>query len=136
ECAYVWHILPMFGRSEFATFLWLVAIALLPVRVVDAHWHMCLEGQQTVVAFHVNDVPSHEGEDLHGSGHNDTDVEASDAAALNKIADLHGGGFLPSIYVLAILLRVPLSEAPRAAPPILDVDSPFDLRPPSRGPPA
>lgn len=50
----------MFGRYNFA--LWVLAIAMLPVRIVNAHIHLCLDGQEPPTSVHFQDVPTHHGD--------------------------------------------------------------------------
>ena len=127
----------MLRQSTFATILWLLAIALLPVRIANAHMHMCLDGQKPVVAYHVQDVPTHNGTDTAGDGHSDRDVDASGASAtLNKLSDLDNNSLsLLAVYAIALLLPAPESEAPQASSSVVELTPAFDLRPPTRGPP-
>ena len=127
----------MFHESRIAFVLCLVAVALLPIRMANAHLHLCLDGQERPVTFHVQDVPTHHGTAGASSGHNDVDVDIASSISAKKVstADELSPAILGA-YVLALLLP----EYPRAAPqdgsltPALTPR--FDLRPPTRGPPA
>ncbi|MBB6094969.1 hypothetical protein HNQ60_003856 [Povalibacter uvarum] len=125
----------MFRRSKFAALIWLLAIALLPVRMANAHLHMCLDGQEPRAALHVTDVPMHDGTEDE-SGHNDRDVKLSAALSITKANTLDDTPLpLLETYVLAIVLPVERSVAPPVFVQIPDLTPAFDLRPPSRGPP-
>ena len=130
----------MLRRSGFAKVLWLLAVALLPVRIANAHLHMCLDGQNPLVSYHVEDLPTHHGTDAHGDGHSDRDIDASGATAtltkLNKLDDLDDNPVpLLSGGALILLLSAATSEAPQPSLPAFKPASAFDLRPPTRGPP-
>jgi hypothetical protein len=122
----------------FAVLLWIIAVAMLPVRMANAHLHFCLDGQSQPVSLHVEDVPTHTGDHGHDDGgHNDRDVDYSGSLVATKHTgsdDGHDLGLLTA-YVVAILLPVERSVEPFAA---LDLPAPasvFTLRPPVRGPP-
>lgn len=124
----------MFRHSPIARLLWLLAIALLLVRVGEAHLHLCLDGQQQEsVAVHVEDAPTHGGAET--GGHNDVDVDLSVSPWVKKI----GVDELPIVLFASILLALllPISRAPSLPARLLipDLSSAFDLRPPLRGPP-
>lgn len=124
----------MSGRSKFAVLIWLLAIALLPVRMASAHLHMCLDGQEPPVSVHVQDIATHDGsEDT--AGHNDRDVQLS-VLSITKASGLDKAPLpLLDACVLAILLPAPRSITPPVSVLIPDPTPAFDLRPPSRGPP-
>lgn len=125
----------MLRHSPIARLLWLLAIALLLVRVGEAHLHLCLDGQQQqAVAMHVEDAPTHSGLEASG-GHNDVDVDLSVAPWVKKI----GVDELPVIVfasiLLALLLPVSQSTSRPAQYLVPNLASAFNLRPPLRGPP-
>lgn len=127
----------MLRGSSFALLLWMLAIALVPLRMANAHLHFCLDGQQAPVSLHVQDRPGHDHAAEQLAGHTDVDV---DFPVANTIAKLPSGGddlpvFLP-LYVLAILLPAQRHEAPRPTVTVVDVGAVAKLRPPVRGPPA
>jgi hypothetical protein len=126
----------MLRHSPFAKLLWLLAIALLLVRVGEAHLHLCLDGQQQQsIAMHVEDAPTHSAAEASTGGHNDVDVDLSVAPWVKKI----GVDELPVIVfasiVLALLLPITQSTSRPARRVIPHLASVFDLRPPLRGPP-
>lgn len=128
------HTTAMFRHSPIARLLWLLAIALLLVRVGEAHLHLCLDGQQQqAVAMHVEDAPTHGGQET--GGHNDVDVDLSVSPWVKKI----GVEELPIIVfasiVLALLLPILQGTSRPAQLLIPNLASAFDLRPPLRGPP-
>jgi hypothetical protein len=125
----------MLRHSPFARLLWLLAIALLLVRVGEAHLHLCLDGQQQQVAMHVEDAPSHSGAEASASGHNDVDVDLSVSPWVKKI----GVDELPIIVFASILLALllPITQGPSRPARYLvpNLAAAFSLRPPLRGPP-
>ena len=127
---------PMIRKSSFAAILWLLAIALLPVRLANAHLHLCLDGQQQSVSLHVQDQPEHA--DGHtDEGHNDRDVDLSKASSIVKLPGAGDDGSLAviNVYLLALLLPVQEAVVPswKILPPELAAH--FPIRPPVRGPP-
>ena len=127
----------MFPQSKIAFALWLVAIALLPIRMANAHLHLCLDGQERPVTFHVQDVPTHHGAAGAPSGHNDVDLDVPPSVSAKKVSN--ADELSPAIlgaYVLSLLLP----EYPHFAPQVWLLAPPstpqLDLRPPTRGPPA
>ena len=127
----------MLRRSSIAVLLWVLAIALVPVRMANAHLHFCLDGQQAPVSLHVQDRAGHAHDEHVDDGHLDVDVDVSVA---NTIAKLPGAGddilpvFLP-LYVLAVLIPTQQHEPPRQTVAVVDTSAIAQLRPPVRGPP-
>lgn len=127
----------MFHGSKFAMLLWLLAVALLPVRMANAHLHLCLDGQAPPVSVHVEDLATHDGNPVSEDGHTDRDLDVSQSLAFAKATNLND--FSPAIlgaYVLAILAPAQIHVAPRSVLLSPDLTPAFDLRPPPRGPPA
>jgi hypothetical protein len=127
----------MLRHSTFAAVLWVIAVAMLPVRMANAHLHFCLDGQTQPVSLHVQDLPTHHGSDHEDDGHNDRDVDFSASALAAKhsgSSDDHAFDLL-SAYVVAFLLPLPSGVAPVAPEQVSYLSSPVDLRPPVRGPP-
>ena len=127
----------MLRHSRLAVILWLVAIALLPLRAANAHVHLCLDGKEPAAAMHVLDVPMHHGAGHEVDGHNDRDMQLSDSLPVQKsqTPDLNKVSLLGA-YVLARILPAPVVSAPATAILIPDFLVPLDLLPPPRGPPA
>lgn len=125
--------------STFGMVLWLLAIALLPVRMANAHLHLCMDGQQPPVALHVHDVATHDGSQPHADdNHNDRDVNLSATTTVAK-SSLVDDGLLPAllhVYVLATLLPPPSAVAPADVSVPSFHSAPLDGPPPARGPPA
>lgn len=125
----------MLRHSPIAKLLWLFAIALLLVRVGEAHLHLCLDGQQHPVAMHVQDAPTHNGVEASPGGHNDVDVDLSVAPWVKKI----GVDEMPVIVFASVLLALllPISQSTSRPAQFLTphLASAFSLRPPLRGPP-
>lgn len=127
----------MFRHSTFAMLLWVLAVALLPIRAVNAHLHLCLDGQEQPVSLHVQDAPTHHGQAEGKEGHQDRDVEYSDSASTSKSASLKDvGQLLMTAYVIAVLLPTNVATVPDVQDGVATLPSMFDLRPPTRGPPA
>jgi hypothetical protein len=124
-------------RSTFITVLWLLAVALLPIRIANAHLHLCLDGEEPTVSYHVQDVPTHAGNAAQEEdGHTDRDIDAGATTTFSKLDDRDGGAtLLPVAAVAVLLVPAPASPAPQVAASTLALTSDFDLRPPTRGPP-
>lgn len=131
------HTRRMFRRSSFATALWLLAIVLLPVRIANAHLHMCFDGQSPAVTYHAEDVPTHTGTETRDDGHSDRDIDASGATAtLHKVNDFdEGASSMISVQLTALALPPLESETPLTAAISPQAPSVFDPHPPARGPP-
>ena len=135
-CGYTGLI--MFRHSAFATLLWVLAVALLPVRMANAHLHLCLDGQEQPVSLHVQDVATHSGtEATTDQGHNDRDVDVSASMLTAKLSA--GMDDAPSallhLYVLTALLPVERLTFSLIDLPSAELTSVVTLRPPVRGPP-
>jgi hypothetical protein len=125
----------MLRHSPIVRLLWLFAIALLLVRVGEAHLHLCLDGQQPAAAMHVEDAPTHDGAKVSADGHNDVDVDLSVSPWVKKV----GVDELPIILfasiLLALLLPVLKSTSFPARLLVPSLAPVWGLRPPLRGPP-
>lgn len=126
----------MFRRSTPLLFLWVLAIALLPVRMADAHLHLCLDGGERSMSIHVEDPPVHDGAIDADTGHTDRDVDLSNPLLIKKsgTSDKTAIAVL-RVYVLALVLPVARSVEPLAELRLPAVVPAFNLRPPLRGPP-
>lgn len=126
----------MFRRSKFALGLWVIAIAMLAVRVGGAHVHLCADGKEPAISVHVfEDVPHHApGQTL--EGHQDSDVSISAGVALLKKVD-SASDLLPLLLVFLVVALLPRSKS--RVMPSNSLAAPlsllFHLRPPLRGPP-
>ncbi len=126
----------MLRQSPIARLLWLLAIALLLVRVGEAHLHLCLDGQQRAVAMHVEDAPTHSGAEVSSSGgHNDVDVDLSVAPWVKKIGVDEMPVIVFASILLALLLPITRSTSRPAQFLVPFLPTAFSLRPPLRGPP-
>lgn len=131
------HTRRMFRRSTFATFLWLLAIVLLPLQSANAHVHLCLDGQEPPVSVHVQDVPTHFGAAAQGEGHSDRDVQVTGSLWTKKAGDFDDVPLdIVQAYVIAFVLPVRIESAPDVAVHLPHRSSVFALHPPTRGPPA
>jgi hypothetical protein len=122
--------------SAFAKALWLLAVAVLVVRVGDAHLHFCADGQEQPIALHVADAPGQHHSDEEQSAHHDRDLDISGPTLFKKVGSVDDVAAAPLVtFALVLLLPVltriePIARA--ALPPSIPV---FALRPPLRGPP-
>lgn len=128
----------MFRHSTFAALLWVLAVALLPVRMANAHLHFCLDGQTQPVSLHVQDIATHVGgEHADEDGHNDRDIDVSASVLTAKSAG--GSDVAPlallHVYVIATLLPLERPAFSQFDLPVAEPTSAFSLRPPVRGPP-
>ena len=126
----------MLVQSKIALVLWLVALALLPVRMASAHLHLCLDGQERPISVHVQDVPTHHGVAGAAGGHNDIDVDVSTSVSTKKASNTDE--LSPAIlgaYVIAVVLTDYAPVAPRIEVVTAALVPVFELRPPPRGPP-
>lgn len=118
--------------------LWVVAFALLVVRISDAHVHLCFDGQEAPRSLHVSDRSAlcHMPEGSSGT-HQDQDVDAVGAALAKKDSQAQSVDPLPIADIVLLLLAPPRSSVVRdAAPADLTVNRPYLNLPLLRGPPA
>ncbi|MBL8270333.1 hypothetical protein [Steroidobacter sp.] len=119
--------------------LWLLAIALLPLRMTNAHLHLCMDGQKAPVALHVQDATTLGDAQPHAEGnHEDRDLDLS-ATTTGAKSTLVDDGLVPAllhVYVLAAVLPPPSVVAPSEVFVPSFHSAPVDGPPPARGPPA
>ena len=137
ELASLRHTRLMFRHSTFATVLWVLAVALLPVRMANAHLHLCLDGQERPVSLHVQDIATHSGaEPTTDQGHNDRDVDVSASLLTVKLSGgMDDAPLVIHLYVLTPLLPVERPTFSLIDLPSAELTSVVTLRPPVRGPP-
>jgi hypothetical protein len=112
----------------------IVLLTFASARLVDAHLHVCLDGQEPPVTVHTADGSVHN--DLHhqDQDHDDRDIDVLDTIFVKK-AGPDVQPFVTVIAFVAIALE-PLRFASNATPLVLPPYRPlFHLRPPLRGPP-
>jgi hypothetical protein len=118
------------------SWLWLVLIAFLAIRLGGAHLHLCFDGQEPPAAVHMADGSIHDDAHHAEAEHTDRDVQVFDAAVVKKAGG--SADLLAAVFVVAILL---LLAPPAGAFRQRANDAPvfrrtlFVLRPPLRGPP-
>ena len=113
---------------------WLIAVlclGLVVLRVGGVHLHLCLDGSEPPVSYHVADSGVHHlDEHDAGESHSDRDMALADDVLVKKPAKAQDS--------LLLLFLVSRSTGPRPAadaPPRLR--RPYSwLRPPLRGPPS
>jgi hypothetical protein len=132
-------ILPaMSRRSPFAVFLWLLAIALLPLRTANAHLHVCADGHEPGVSVELEYAPAQCSILDPDSGHKDRDVKLPAQLVAAKASGGDDAAVLALLHFVVLAIAPPDDgrphetsdfSAPRPVDPVL-------LSPPSRGPPA
>lgn len=128
----------MFRGSTFAALVWMLAIAVLPIRMANAHLHVCMDGQETPVSLRVQALATHAGAVHEEEGRDDRDVDFSASVLTAKLS----GGVddvslaLVHVYVLAFLLPIERIVFSSIDPPNHDLSFVVTFRPPVRGPPA
>lgn len=124
-----------FRHSKLALCLWIFAIALMAMRISGAHVHLCADGQEEAASVHLLDASPHHGDDEAADGHQDRDVNISDAALFKK--SFTGGDLMPLVFALILLLVLPHVRAfiPRASTVALPLGPRLHFTPPLRGPP-
>lgn len=122
----------MLSRSRTATCLWILAIALLALRMGGEHLHLCLDGGEAAASVHAFDVAEH-GEAM--TSHNDRNLDISGVALLKK-SDA-GEILAPLLGVLVLLFLVPSARflLPRPVPVLAPMARRAYFQPPLRGPP-
>lgn len=127
----------MFRRSKLAMGLWILAIALVAMRMSGIHVHLCSDGQEAPVAVHLLDGSLHHGnESSEGAEeHEDQDVNIFGAAHFKK-NDV-GGDLLPLAFFFVLLLLFPYARSlvPSITASALPTGPIAYFIPPLRGPP-
>lgn len=126
-----------FNSRSARLLLWVVALAVLTVRVSDTHLHLCFDGQEPPTTLHFADASVHNDEDHEGETHADRDFDPF-VGLLLKSGNSDPDVALPVSLVALVVLLPPVSDTVPAASdaPPSTLDPPFFLRPPLRGPPA
>jgi len=119
---------------------WLIAalcLALVVLRVGGVHLHLCLDGSEPPVSYHVADSGVHHlDEHDAGESHSDRDMALADDLLLKKPAKVLDS--LLVLFTFCMLLFLVHATGPRpspGAPPRLRHLFSW-LRPPLRGPPS
>jgi hypothetical protein len=126
------------NRSSTRVRLFVIAIclAVLAPRIVGAHLHLCLDGSEPPLSYHVADSGIHHAEE-HGAGesHSDRDMQVGGDVLAKKSTHDQDAAALWFVFALLLFLLAPARRiVPTADPPRLR--SVFSwLRPPLRGPP-
>lgn len=132
-----WHTRSgMWRRLQSNRFLlWTLVLAVLVVRASDAHLHLCFDGLEAPTSVHVADASLHHDDHHEEDGHADKDVDPLVGALVKSVdSDVH----FPALMSASILIPLNASAASRAVVrrQATPAASPFELRPPLRGPPA
>lgn len=114
---------------------WLLAIAMLLVRVNDCHLHLCLDDEAGPSITQAHDALMKHGMLDGDDEHNDRDLDASVLPAAEKAQT--DGIFVAGIVLLVLAIGLPVLQFRLALPWLASpvVDPLAGLRPPLRGPP-
>ena len=113
-------------------------LAVLAVRLTDAHVHLCFDGQEAPASVHVADTSVHHDQDPEdGATHADQDINPF-VGTIVKSDDDSQPLFA---WIVGTLLTIELLPPDHVVPAFaretpLATDPPFYLHPPLRGPPA
>ena len=114
-----------------------LCLALLVLRVGGVHLHLCFDGSEPPISYHVADSGMHHlDENEAGDTHSDREMALGEDLLLKKSAKAQDS--LPFLFAFALLLfLLPRSSGPRprTADPPLRQPALSWLRPPLRGPP-
>ena len=120
---------------------WLIAalcLALVMLRVGGVHLHLCLDGSEPPVSYHVADSGVHHlGDHDAGESHQDRDMALVDDLLLKKPAKAQDSLlFLFAFALLLFLLSRSAEPRPSSGAPPRHRPAFSWLRPPLRGPPS
>ena len=115
----------------------IMCLALVALRVGGVHLHLCLDGSEPPVSYHLADSGIHHDEHPAGETHSDRELAAAEDLLLKK----PGASFDTSMLVFALALLLFLVVNSRVArlddePPRRRPQAFAWLRPPLRGPPS
>jgi hypothetical protein len=113
-----------------------LCLSLLLMRLSGAHLHLCFDGSEPPVSYHLVDSGIHHG-DEHGTGeaHSDQDMPVAKDAAVKK-SSAGDAALLFCALVLLLFLFAPGRQPRPAALPVFHGRHLSRLRPPLRGPPS
>lgn len=114
---------------------WVLALALFVARSADAHFHLCLDGQEPRASVHVADGGIHHSDETVPQTHDDQDVKVVSDSVVKKGESAADLWVLATAWSLVDYLSYFTAEPPQytAVAPSLSIRS--YLRPPLRGPP-
>jgi hypothetical protein len=112
----------------------IVLLAFSVTRLVDAHLHVCLDGQEAPLTVHTADGSVHNDAHHQEQQHDDRDVEYLEAIFVKK-AGPDVQLFITVISFVAVALAPSRFTRNSLPPPLPPFQSFFQLRPPLRGPP-
>lgn len=120
-------------RRPSLTFIALLCVSVLFVRLGGMHLHLCLDGQETASEMHWSDAGIHNDEEHTSQAHDDRDIDYSDIVGKTS----KSFGDLP-LAVLAAILLFAFVRTPRLRPSVTAAIFPLTpsaFLPPLRGPP-
>lgn len=127
-----------FNSKKRLFILWIATFALFAVRMVEAHIHLCLDGQDSPTELHAWDTEAscqfHDAD--HSSKHNDIDLDAQ-GVVIAESSDVKALALLPVNAVLLQLLP-PTKRSSIDRPTALEnlpPHHPYLFMPLLRGPP-
>jgi len=114
-----------------------VCVAMVALRVGGLHVHMCFDGSEPPMSFHVEDSGIHHVDEVAtGDAHADRDLAiASDLVVKKPFADSDLSLLVAFGALLLFLLARPRELLPCSSPPVRIRSTRIRLRPPLRGPP-
>jgi hypothetical protein len=113
-----------------------LCVAVFALRVGGLHVHLCLDGSEPPLSFHVEDSGVHHLDEAAEEPHEDRDMALASDIALKKPfgdLDLTLLAVLSSVVLFLLARPQPLFDFP--APPSRFRSARSRLRPPPRGPP-
>lgn len=125
----------MLRRSKPALCLWMLAIALVAMRMSGIHLHLCTDGQEAAASVHLLDGSIHHAGDDADEGHQDRDLSIFGAAIFKKYDA--AGDVIPLLGVLFLLFVLPRVRSSISFARITELPPGPRLyfTPPLRGPP-
>jgi hypothetical protein len=108
------------------------------MRIAGVHLHLCFDGSEPPLSYHVADSGIHHA-DEHGAGetHSDRDMPVAGDVVAKKSTHGHDAALLWLVSALLLFLLAPARQIRPAATDPPRLRSPVSwLRPPLRGPPA
>ncbi len=114
-----------------------LCLAVLAMRIAGIHLHLCFDGSEPPLSYHVADSGIHHA-DEHGAGetHSDRDMPVAGDAVAKKSTHDQDASLLWFVFALLLFLLPPARQIVPAATDPPRLRSLFSwLRPPLRGPP-
>lgn len=124
------------SRTRLRLILATMCLSLLVVRVAGVHLHLCFDGSEPPLSYHLADSGIHHADEQEaGESHSDRDMTVADDLVAKKPAHDQDATLLWFVFALLLYLLAPVRRVSFATdlPRLRSVFS--WLRPPLRGPP-